>query len=398
MTTLPIKAGIDGLPTNTIPTDPAAFIEWFKNSYLPRWAANADIRNATPGTGVQISGNPQTPGFVGFEEIAGNSVLGNPTAAEGDVQAITAGADGEFLQRAGGALVFGPVSVVAAESISGTGSLAAPLELVNDALAPGNSQYYGTSSSGTKGFFPIPTAAPGLPGTIPDLTLWWESDNILGAAGAVITRLQERTPWITGVAAATAPVSVSANITPNAISSITINSLPTVKIVSAAGGVQGGYLINNLFALAGGATFFVVMNPNNSTSGQAIVGGTGNGLAFYLNGTAGSPKLSLVKTSAAIIGTATPSWTAGTAFQANATYVTATGAFAFRQSRAAAGSGTGTTGAGSVNNTSFLFADSAIGTANPVNSSIAAVIIYNRVLTLTEITNVENYLFAKWGV
>jgi len=29
---------------------------------------------------------------------------------------------------------------------------------------------------------------------------------------------------------------------------------------------------------------------------------------------------------------------------------------------------------------------------------LAAVIVYNRVLTTTEITNVENYLNAKWGV
>ena len=138
MTRLPVKPGIDGLPTSQIPTDPADFIDWFKNSFIPRWAANADIRNATPGTGVQIGGTSDTPGFVGFEAIAGNSVLGNPTGAVGDVQAITAASDGQFLQRAGGALIFGPVAVVAAGSITGVGSPLSPLKLINDALSPGD--------------------------------------------------------------------------------------------------------------------------------------------------------------------------------------------------------------------------------------------------------------------
>lgn len=155
MTQLPIKAGIDGLPTATIPTDPSAFVDWFKNSFLPRWAANADIRNATAGVGVQISGDPNSPGFVGFEEIAGNSVLGNPTGVEGDVQVITAASDGQFLQRTGGILLFGPVAVVSADSISGSGSPASPLELVNDIAAPGASLVYGTDITGVKGWQPL---------------------------------------------------------------------------------------------------------------------------------------------------------------------------------------------------------------------------------------------------
>lgn len=156
MKQLPVKPGIDGLPTSLIPTDPSAFIDWFKNSFIPRWAANADIRNATPGAGVQIGGTLDTPGFVGFEAIAGNSVLGNPTGVKGDVQAITAGADGQFLQRSAGALVFG--AIASADSIAGAGITASPLELVNDSAAPGISQYYGTNVGGTKGFFALPAS------------------------------------------------------------------------------------------------------------------------------------------------------------------------------------------------------------------------------------------------
>lgn len=157
MTRLPVSPGISGIPTGTIPTDPSAFVEWFKNSYLPRWAANADVRNAIPGTGVQISGDLSSPGFVGFEEIAGNSVLGNPTGAPGDVQAITASADGLFLQRASGSLVFGSVAVVSTNSITGIGSAASPLKLVNDLVSPGTSQVYGTSAAGVRGWFPAST-------------------------------------------------------------------------------------------------------------------------------------------------------------------------------------------------------------------------------------------------
>lgn len=168
MTQLPVKPGIDGLPTNTIPTNPDAFIDWFKNSFLPRWAANADARNAVPtSASVLITGDVNTPAGIGIgansvtnAELVKRSplsVMGNPTAATANVQDIIAGADGQYLQRAAGALLFGPVvpTITVADSITGTGAPASPLELVNDALAPGNSQYYGTNASGTKGFFPV---------------------------------------------------------------------------------------------------------------------------------------------------------------------------------------------------------------------------------------------------
>jgi len=121
-------------------------------------------------------------------------------------------------------------------------------------------------------------------------------------------------------------------------------------------------------------------------------------LALYLVGTSGTAKLTLVSTSSAILGTATNAWTVGTAFQANATYNATTGAFAFRQGRAANGSGTGATGAGGVNPTTFIGADINVSSQLLNAASIAELIIYNRVLTSTEITNVENYLNAKWGV
>lgn len=166
MTQLPIKPGIDGIPTGLIPTDPAAFVDWFKNSFLPRWAANADARNAIPtSSSVVITGDTNTPAGIGIGpnsitnaelvQRAPLSVMGNPTAAEANVQDIVAGADNEALQRIGGVLLFAPVvpTITVADSITGLGSPASPLQLVGDVLSPGTSQYYGTDGSGTKGFF-----------------------------------------------------------------------------------------------------------------------------------------------------------------------------------------------------------------------------------------------------
>lgn len=168
MARLPVSPGISGIPTATIPTDPVAFVDWFKNSFLPRWAANADARNAVPtSSSVQITGDLNSPAGIGIgpnsvtngELVMRSplSVMGNPTAVEANVQDIIAGADNEALQRIAGALVWAPVSasVNVADSITGIGSLVSPLELVGDNASPGNTQYYGTNASGTKGFFPV---------------------------------------------------------------------------------------------------------------------------------------------------------------------------------------------------------------------------------------------------
>lgn len=187
MTNLPVKPGIDGIPTGLIPTDPDAFVDWFKNSFLPRWAANADARNAVPtSASVLITGDTNTPAGIGIgpNSITNGelvqrsplSVMGNPTGVEANVLDIKATADGQSLQRVAGVLVWAPAvpTITTADSITGLGSVASPLELVGDSLAPGSSLYYGTNASGTKGFFPStgitvvptdrefgPTAGPG---------------------------------------------------------------------------------------------------------------------------------------------------------------------------------------------------------------------------------------------
>lgn len=172
MTQLPVKPGIDGIPTSLIPTDPAAFIDWFKNSFLPRWAANADARNAIPtSASVQITGDTNTPAGIGIgaNSITNGelvkrlplSVMGNPTGALANVRDIVASSDGQFLQRSAGALIWGPAagSVVATDSITGIGTLVSPLQLVNDSASPGKSKYYGTDATSTLGYFPAGIAS-----------------------------------------------------------------------------------------------------------------------------------------------------------------------------------------------------------------------------------------------
>ncbi len=92
---------------------------------------------------------------------SGTITLVNDNAAPGNSQYYgtdTTGTKGFFPLPAGGGSV---TEVDTALSVTGgpiTGS--GTITLVNDNAAPGNSQYYGTDTTGTKGYFPLPP--PGL--------------------------------------------------------------------------------------------------------------------------------------------------------------------------------------------------------------------------------------------
>lgn len=56
----------------------------------------------------------------------------------------------------------GKLSTVATSmSVTNSGIVGNPITLVNDAATPGNVMYYGTNSSGTKGYYPIPVSSGG---------------------------------------------------------------------------------------------------------------------------------------------------------------------------------------------------------------------------------------------
>jgi hypothetical protein len=243
-----------------------------------------------------------------------------------------------------------------------------------------------------------PTAGgPALPGSIPNLVLWWASDDILGTAGDAVTQFRERTPWLGGLLGSVGPLGSTGTPTPDiAISATQINSLPTVSIKCNAHGIP----LKTPIPTPNGVTFFCVLNPSTTTSYQCLFGGQGiaGQVVLYLVFNA-VPKLVLYNDATAVLATATGAWTAGTAFQANATYKPSTGAYAFRQGRAANGSGTGATfGAGTTSGLNSI-ASANGSTQNYLDTaSVGELIVFNRVLTPTEITNIENYLYAKWSV
>lgn len=372
--------------------------------------------------GQRLRGDP-LDSFVRVRELVNTGLI----------RVVNGSVVGPVSSSAPGALVPASRKVVGGNSLAGGGDLTADrtITLLNDNASPGNNKVYGTNGSGTKGWFaaaagltsplttkgdiwvfssvdtrlPVgadtfvltadSTKATGLkwaasasgvavPGAISDLVLWWESDDILGASAAIISRLRERTPWISGVVASNASGSI-------AVDSTLLNSLPVLVWPAATSG--GQYNLQTGFNLSPGATIFVVAKGSTSVGNQTIIGGNTNSLAFYLG--LASANVGLVKTGVAVIGTSSTAWVAGTWFQANATYLASSGAYAFRQARAAAGSGTGTTTAGIAATTSF----GADNSSNFLNAaSLAAVIVYNRVLSGPEIASVENYLFSKWGV
>ena len=231
--------------------------------------------------------------------------------------------------------------------------------------------------------------ATGLPATVNDLTYWWSATDIVATPGAPIFRLREWTPWALGIMA------TSTSIT---LSTYTLNSLPMIQM--SPNTITSACVLQHPHSFTTAASIFVVIQPGtpiSSGGGQAILGCSANsGLSFYLNTASGGTALSLIKTGVSVLATASTSWTAGTAFQANVIYTNATGAYAFRIGRAAAGSGTTTTGAG-IGATAFIGND--ISNAAYLNTaSIAELIVYARALLTTEVSSIETYLNAKWGV
>lgn len=88
---LKIGPGIDSIPTDTIPNDPADFIAWFKGVGMKRWFANADVRNAIAGAGISITSTFATPATISGEllPIPNDTVLGNVSGAAAEPSALT---------------------------------------------------------------------------------------------------------------------------------------------------------------------------------------------------------------------------------------------------------------------------------------------------------------------
>ncbi len=262
-------------------------------------------------------------------------------------------------------------------SITGAGTSGSKLQLVNDSATPGANMVYGTNGSGTKGWQTAP--AGGIPSTIANLIYWFQADLI---TGAFLPYLPNSNPGLVLYS----PVAPGNGATGAAG---TLNSLNVVSFPGTSDSQYtfpgGGFTLHN-------STIFVVNNPTTlapSVGQNFCTGGTGS-FEFDIY----SSSLRIANSIVAVIAYSTTTLTSGAWFQGNVTYNDSTGAYAFRVARTAAGSGTnaqtitvGTTTIGAIP-----------GYGDYLNGKVAEIIIYNRVLSSTEITTVENYLYTKWGV
>lgn len=362
----------------------------------------------------------------------------------------------ELLNATGSRLVNGTIqppspasatagTVTVANSVTGNGSSTTPLQLVGDSASPGNNMVYGTNGSGVKSWYaaasggssPLTTKgdifghstvdariavgsngkvltadstaatgvswqpgsalAIGVPATVPDLVYWLEADVLAAnmSAGAATPTLPNFIPYWAG------DYFIRGGSTAAKKSAGTLNSLGVLDfaggehyIVPAASipyAAPGGFLLTEV-------TAFLVFKGTNFTGSAngyaAFSGGNGAGGVEFRITPAGA--LSYNDGSTVITGTAGVVANA-TWYQVNGKYSSATGAWAFRAARAAAGSGT-TALAITKGSNALLFYNVNAGFNLDFVGSVAELIIYDRPLTPTEITTIENYLLAKWGV
>ena len=305
---LPISPGIDGIPTTTIPDDPEAFVTWFKSIYLRRWAANADIRNASSANPVVVTGNLATPAALSLsaaatalinaiETVPNDTVVGNVSGATGTPSALT---EAQLLTL---------INLNVADSITGSGQVGNPLELSGDVATPGNTYYYGTNASGTKGWYTLPsgggsganpTASVGLTAVNGSATTFLRSDGAPALAQTIV-------PTWTGLHTFNASAVISA---PASSVALTVNGTATsggyntmlVQAQTSAGqsygmDVRAGTNSSDRNTIwrnaAASATLMTLAGDGGLTVGSAPTGGDkGAGTinvsgGLYVNGVAG---------------------------------------------------------------------------------------------------------------
>lgn len=171
------------------------------------------------------------------------------------------------------------------------------------------------------------------------------------------------------------------------------NQLNGRAALSFPGTSVGKYILENGFS-APNITVFAVASVAGSPSGT-VSGDVGSfRLVFRPSGSGVVGNIQSANVTD--IGYSTTVIPLNTFVQMNVT-LSGVGAWAFRTNRAASGSGT--SGGAMPSASSNLFGWSSIGGGTDFFSGkIAEFIVYNRVLTPTEIASVEAFLFAKYGV
>lgn len=129
--------------------------------------------------------------------------------------------------------IAGAVSTVnVADSIQGDGSTGSPLQLVGDSATPGNSKYYGTNGSGTRGWYNLPSGLTSPLTTKGDIWVFAATDTrqVIGTNGQVLTADSTQT---TGMKWAPASAGTPANPTAT-ISGTVVNGTATTYMRSDA--------------------------------------------------------------------------------------------------------------------------------------------------------------------
>ena len=226
------------------------------------------------------------------------------------------------------------------------------------------------------------SASSGPGGVSNDLYYWFAGDQLTGAGGASIPRLTN-SAFIGAIV--TAPASGSG-------ATVGAAALNSRNVAVFSGSSAGRYTLPVLPPRPlTQSTHFIVVKP---TSVGVIYNFTCGSSPAMQYGTDGSGHFNLTASLVAQIAASTSTLSAGAWVQSNVTYNASSGAWAFRTGRTADGSGTNVASITKVTN-DLCFNVTGV---QDVDGSIAELILYTRVLSAAEITAVENYLFAKWGV
>lgn len=220
------------------------------------------------------------------------------------------------------------------------------------------------------------------PDTLPDLVYWFTGTRTNCSVGEYLPIMQNH--------AAELP-SLGAGSSPGAVRSATnLNGNP----VFTYNGSNTGYLMPSVLSPSlKKSTVFLVFKPAVVGVDVSFLCGAGSG--SYQVSLRATNFLANVSSGVAYIGTDTTSISAGTWYQANVTYDDSSGAYAWRVAKAASSSGTNVQ---SINVSTDGIMYSHQYSSQYFNGDLAEIIVYNRVLTSTEIANVESYLTTKWGV
>jgi len=229
-----------------------------------------------------------------------------------------------------------------------------------------------------------------VPGTISDLAYWYQADqNANQTAGFQVPVLPNSSPSAPGYNAVLQYNGGTATSGAKR-SATTLNSLP---ILSCDGTSDVQYeMVGQGMSLVNQATFVALFQIASDSGYLTLVSGTGlYSLQFRVN----YGHIDLVSAGHAEIVVSGTNLTPGTWYQASGTYNVVTGAYQIRIAKA-------TTDTGSSAQTINAVSDSILWSARDggqnFNGYVAELMVYTRVLTLSEIESIEAYLTSKWGV